>query len=61
MIHEVEVKELRVLPDECGRLIEMLRADEELLWGGEVTLQPVLLAVEYLAKAESRRMRCSTP
>ncbi len=30
MIHNVKVKALRVVPDERGRLMEMLRADDEL-------------------------------
>ncbi len=30
MIHNVKVKALRIVPDERGRLMEMLRADDEL-------------------------------
>jgi dTDP-4-dehydrorhamnose 3,5-epimerase len=30
MIHEVQVKQLKVLPDERGRLMEMLRSDDPL-------------------------------
>lgn len=29
MIHDVQVKKLRVIPDDRGRLMEMLRADDE--------------------------------
>lgn len=30
MIHDVKIKRLKVIPDERGRLMEMLRADDEL-------------------------------
>ncbi len=30
MIHNVKIKKLKVIPDERGRLMEMLRADDEL-------------------------------
>jgi dTDP-4-dehydrorhamnose 3,5-epimerase len=33
MIHGVKTKKLRVLPDERGRLMEMLRSDDELFIG----------------------------
>ena len=39
MIHEVRVKPLKVIPDERGRLMEMLRADDDLFKGfGQVYL-----------------------
>jgi dTDP-4-dehydrorhamnose 3,5-epimerase len=33
MIHEVRVKPLKVIPDERGRLMEMLRSDDDLFRG----------------------------
>jgi len=33
MIHDVKVKQLKVIPDERGRLMEMLRADDDLFRG----------------------------
>ena len=33
MIHDVRIRQLRVIPDERGRLMEMLRADDELFKG----------------------------
>ncbi|MGB2985350.1 MAG: dTDP-4-dehydrorhamnose 3,5-epimerase, partial [Phycisphaerae bacterium] len=30
MIRDVQIKELKAIPDERGRLMEMLRADDEL-------------------------------
>ncbi len=39
MIHDVKVKPLKVLPDDRGRLMEMLRADDALFTGfGQVYL-----------------------
>ncbi|MGC8762369.1 MAG: dTDP-4-dehydrorhamnose 3,5-epimerase family protein [Acidobacteriota bacterium] len=39
MIHDVKVKRLKVIPDDRGRLMEMLRADDDLFEGfGQVYL-----------------------
>ena len=39
MIHDVKTKKLRVIPDDRGRLMEMLRADDDLFEGfGQVYL-----------------------
>jgi len=51
MIEGVMVKKLRVIPDERGRLMEILRADDEMFKGfGQVYMTTAVPAVKTRSK-----------
>ncbi|KIX15862.1 dTDP-4-dehydrorhamnose 3,5-epimerase family protein [Dethiosulfatarculus sandiegensis] len=62
MIQGVKVKELKVIPDERGRLMEMLRVDDEIFAGfGQVyltTTNPGVVKAWHLHKQQTDNVVC---